>query len=64
MHLLTSTTFFTSMAQVRAFAGEDPERVVVEEPTQYIAAVVCGGGVRGRVEHHAAPGFGGSWAGG
>ena len=29
--LFTSITFFTSMADVRAFAGEDPERAVVEE---------------------------------
>lgn len=29
--LFTSITFFTSMDDVRAFAGQDPERAVVEE---------------------------------
>jgi heme-degrading monooxygenase HmoA len=29
--LFTSITFFTSMAEVRAFAGDDPERAVLEE---------------------------------
>ena len=29
--MFTSITFFTSMADVCAFAGEDPERAVVEE---------------------------------
>jgi heme-degrading monooxygenase HmoA len=29
--MFTSITFFTSMDDVRAFAGEDPERAVVEE---------------------------------
>jgi heme-degrading monooxygenase HmoA len=29
--MFTSITFFTSMADVRGFAGEDPERAVVEE---------------------------------
>ncbi len=29
--MFTSITFFTSMDDVRAFAGEDPERAVVEQ---------------------------------
>jgi heme-degrading monooxygenase HmoA len=29
--LFTSITFFTAMADVRGFAGDDPERAVVEE---------------------------------
>jgi heme-degrading monooxygenase HmoA len=29
--MFTSITFFTSMNDVRAFAGEDPEQAVVEE---------------------------------
>ncbi|MFB9445600.1 antibiotic biosynthesis monooxygenase [Dactylosporangium vinaceum] len=29
--LFTSITFFTSMDDVRAFAGDDPERAVVED---------------------------------
>jgi heme-degrading monooxygenase HmoA len=33
--LFTSITFFTSMADVRAFAGEDPERAVVEEAARH-----------------------------
>ena len=29
--MFTSITFFTGMDEIRAFAGEDPERAVVEE---------------------------------
>jgi|SRR5438067_8359621 len=31
----TSITFFTSMDDVRAFAGEDPEQAVVEEAARH-----------------------------
>ena len=29
--MFTSVTFFTSMEDIRAFAGEDPEQAVIEE---------------------------------
>jgi heme-degrading monooxygenase HmoA len=32
--MFTSITFFTSMDDVRSFAGDDPERAVVEEAAQ------------------------------
>ncbi|MDG4791608.1 antibiotic biosynthesis monooxygenase [Micromonospora sp. WMMD1102] len=34
--LFTSLTFFASMDDVRAFAGEDPERAVVAEPARRV----------------------------
>ncbi|MEV4513996.1 antibiotic biosynthesis monooxygenase [Dactylosporangium sp. NPDC049525] len=34
--LFTSITFFTSMDDVRAFAGEDPERAVVEDAARRV----------------------------
>lgn len=33
--MFTSITFFTSMDDVRAFAGEDPEQAVVEEAARH-----------------------------
>lgn len=34
--LFTSITYFTSMEDVRTFAGEDPERAVVEEAARRV----------------------------
>jgi heme-degrading monooxygenase HmoA len=34
--MFTSITFFASMEDVRAFAGEDPERAVVEEAARRV----------------------------
>jgi hypothetical protein len=34
--MFTSITFFTSMDDVRAFAGEDPERAVVEQAARSV----------------------------
>lgn len=34
--MFTSVTFFASMKDVRAFAGEDPERAVVEEAARRV----------------------------